>query len=193
MSGLTLTARPLTVDDYRVLPTEGPRCELIEGDIHMLPSPSEFHQQASNKLAWFLESMIMQGSEGALFHAPFDVFLDESNAVQPDLLWISDENLARLDQGFHGAPDLVVEILSPTNSTRDLEVKRRLYQAHSAREIWIVDPLLKTVQIDRLGAHGYEEPRHFGVDDTVTTPLLPGLAIPLQRVFHYAWVGRERK
>jgi Uma2 family endonuclease len=191
MSGMTLTAPPLTVDDYRALPIDGPRWELIDGDMYMLPSPSEFHQSASHILGVILGFHILRQREGAVFQAPFDIFLDNSNAVQPDLIWVGNAKLNQLDQGFHGAPDLVVEILSLSNSMRDLGTKRRLYQKHLVPELWIIDPLKKTVLVDRLEAGGYAPELHLGAEDTLSTPLLPGLEIRLREIFYYPWLEQQ--
>ena len=105
---------PLTVEDYRLLPDGGPRYQLIEGDLFMAPAPNRYHQEISGNIYLLLAKYLEKHPAGKLYAAPFDVYFDEINVHQPDLVFVSKKNLAILtDAGAEGAPDFIVEILSP--------------------------------------------------------------------------------
>ncbi len=113
---------PLTVEDYRSLPETGPRYQLIEGDLYMAPVPNRFHQEISRNLQFKLHAYLRQTGIGKLFNAPFDVYLDETNVFQPDLLVVLNDRLGTLTEaGAEGPPNFVVEILSPKTRRLDLE------------------------------------------------------------------------
>jgi Uma2 family endonuclease len=116
-----------------VLPTE-----LIDGELIEMPSPKPQHQI----LALNLVALLLPLSKpGQLLFAPMDVYLDELNVVQPDLMWIAPDSACVIgDKHLTGAPDLVIEILSPGSSTRDRREKFELYQRFGVREYWLVDP-----------------------------------------------------
>lgn len=180
----TMTAPPLTVQDYLAEPEGGPRWELIDGDPYVLRSPNEFHQRASVQLTVHFVLYLREHGEGEVFHAPFDVFLEEITAVQPDLLFVAHDNPnARIEGGLWGTPDLVVEILSPSNSSYDLVKKRRVYQKHQVRDIWFVDLDAKCVMVDRLGPSGYGDELVFNAEDILTTPILPGFELKVAEIF----------
>ena len=146
--------------DYRKWP-EGERWELIEGvPYSMSPAPFRRHQDITRKLFVKL-AVFLEGHACIPYCAPFDVLLpaeDESDddvdtVVQPDILVFCDRSKLT-EKGARGAPDLVVEILSPSTSKKDLNEKFRLYEKHGVREYWVVDPGNKSVQAWRLGADG---------------------------------------
>jgi len=111
--------------------------ELIEGAIILGGSPRLIHQILVARLYQLLLAHI---PDGLLLFAPSDVTLDEANVVQPDLFWVSDQGQAvPLEDGFHGPPDLVIEVLSPSTAKRDLTAKYRLYERAGVREYWLVD------------------------------------------------------
>src|SRR5579862_5059484 len=141
MAELTYTPAPLTVHDYRELPEAGPRYQLIDGDLHMAPSPNLFHQEISHNFAYLLQIYLDQNPIGKVVSAPLDVFLTETNVYQPDVLFVSKKNLHLLkDDGVHGAPDLVIEILSPSSARLDLGPKKRVYARCGVLEFWVVYP-----------------------------------------------------
>lgn len=179
-----------TFGDY-VQWTDGHRWELHEGEARLMsPAPARSHQHVVFRLAGqvgpFLEGHRCQG-----FLAPFDVRLpigdepDEAIAtvLQPDLLVVCDP--AQLDErGCRGAPDWIVEVLSPSTRGDDLVRKRRLYEQHGVRELWIVDPAARVLQ--RLtrgsGGSGFRETTEPAVGRT-PVEVLPGLEIDWNRVF----------
>ncbi len=127
---------------YKSLP-EGTLAELIDNTIYMSPSPIFKHQKTSRVIARQLENLIVDGELGEVITAPFDVFLDEkSNAVQPDIIVVLKENDSIIDREgtIHGAPDLLIEILSASNEKHDTVRKKELYEKFGVKEYWIVDP-----------------------------------------------------
>lgn len=128
------------MEEFKALP-EGTLAELIHGNLFMTPGPSFTHQQLSrNVFAALLKFVGINENKGELIYAPCDIYLDEvDNVVQPDILYISPENGGiQKHDGFHGVPDLLIEILSPSNSKHDLILKKELYEQFGVREYWIV-------------------------------------------------------
>ena len=123
---------------------------------------------------------------GRAFGAPFDVVFSQFDVVEPDLLCISN---ARLDvlttTNVQGAPNLVVEIGSPSTRQRDETIKRKLYERFGVEEYWVIDPEIETIAVYRRTGESYQRVLELAVerDDTLTTPLLPGLQLPLERIF----------
>ena len=107
--------------------------------------------------------------------------------VEPDLLYMSNERAARGadEANVQGAPELVIEIGSPGTRKRDETIKRRLYERAGVSEYWVVDPELDVVRVYRRGTEGFERPRELTAEasDVLATPLLPGLSLPLARIF----------
>lgn len=116
--------------------------------------------------------------------APFDVVLTQHDVVQPDLLFLSEARRGQITEThLQGAPDLVVEILSPSTRERDLLVKKALYARHGVREYWIVDPREKTIEVLIPSEEGFTLHGLFLEDDTLDSPLLPGFHPPLKDIF----------
>ena len=116
--------------------------------------------------------------------ATFDVVLSDADVVQPDILFVSNERAHIVTQdNVQGAPDLVIEILSPSTAELDRTFKRSLYARHGVREYWLVDPTGKTVEVLALAEQGFDTVALFGPDQVVTSPLLVGLDMNLNEVF----------
>jgi len=119
--------------------------------------------------------------------APLDVVLgegEESEVVQPDIFFISKGREKIIaEEEIRGAPDLVVEIISPGTAERDRGYKKTLYARHGVREYWIVDPKGKTVEVYTLGAKGFELVRMYKANEILESPLLPGLRVDLKEIF----------
>lgn len=137
-----------TVEDIYALP-EGQRAELVEGRIYMMDPPNTKHQQISHLLSWKIENYI-QGKKGVcqVYPAPFAVFLNENayNYVEPDISVICDKNKLD-DKGCHGAPDWVIEIVSPSTQHMDYGIKLFKYRTAGVREYWVVNPMKHTVNV----------------------------------------------
>lgn len=131
------------MDVFKNLP-EGTRIQLIENNLIMSPSPKDRHQEVLEELTFHLTTHVRRKRLGKVRFAPYDVYLDRKNAYQPDLIFISNENLHKIQEnGLHGAPDLVIEVLSPGTGKYDKGKKKTVYERCGVKEYWIVDPATK--------------------------------------------------
>ena len=143
---------------YKMLP-EGTLAELINGQLYMSPTPSPRHQRLVGKLFRKLSRFIEDNDLGEILLSPTDVYLDEeANAVQPDLLFISKNSDLKIieDRPIYGVPDLVIEILSPSNNQYDLTTKKNLYEKFGVTEYWIIDPFDKSAHVYQLQNKTYQ-------------------------------------
>ncbi|MBX9784478.1 MAG: Uma2 family endonuclease [Chitinophagaceae bacterium] len=128
---------------YMLLP-EGTLAELINDTIYMSPTPNYYHQSVSLKIASEINFYVQGNNLGECVTAPMDVFFDDRNALQPDILFISKENLSIVNKGkIKGSPDLIIEVLSPGNKKHDTERKKAIYEKFGIKEYFIVDPETK--------------------------------------------------
>ena len=172
------TATKMTYEDLLLLPDDGMRHELIDGEHFVSPSPIEIHQLISGRLYLAIASHLAKHGGGVVFYAPFDVIFSPGDVVQPDLLFISDARRSiRTGKNVKVAPDLLVEVLSEVNRRHDEVRKRDLYLRNGVTEYWIVDPEIQLVKIYR-GGKKIEM-----TEGALTTPLLPGLTIDLADLF----------
>ncbi|MCF6149713.1 MAG: Uma2 family endonuclease [Candidatus Kuenenia sp.] len=173
----------LTYNDYAAM-DDDKRYELIEGELYMVPAPGFQHQTISRDLGVALWEFVKKNNLGTVLYAPFDVVLSETDVVQPDIVFISNERMGLMtEKNLRGAPDLVIEILSSTTKERDKLVKKRLYMEYGVKEFWIVDPDKKTVEIMVLKDTGYETVGIYFIDDELVSPLLKGFRLDLKEVF----------
>ena len=168
---------------------EGERYELIRGEAFAMAGPNTRHQIVSGRIFLQLGNHL-EGKPCRAFYAPFDVRLfydeelgeDDDTVVQPDIMVVCDKNKIG-DEGIRGAPDLVIEILSPSNTAIEMEEKRCLYRDAGVREYWVADPKNNRVTVycfrggEVLSAKTYESA------DTAPVGILPGFGIALDRVF----------
>jgi Uma2 family endonuclease len=177
----------LTYDDFVLFPDDGKRHELVDGEHYATPSPGTRHQQISGRLFLTIGNWLEANPIGQVFHAPYDVVISPFDIVEPDLLYFSNERAAKVLTPVNaaGAPELVVEIVSPDSRKRDETIKRRLYERSGVVEYWVVDPDLDVVRVYRLKDNRFARPVELSREDgdLLTTPLLPGLEIPLARIF----------
>ena len=181
------TAQPavkLTYEDYCAAPADE-RYELLDGELIMVPAPNLKHQRVNRELSTRLDRFIKDQALGELLYAPCDVLLSDNDIVQPDLLFVSREREHLLSGGknVQGAPDLAVEILSPSSAEQDRGKKRALYGKHGVTEYWLVDPVAETIQIHRLQGEVLLPTRTFARDETLRSPLLTGLELHLDEIF----------
>ena len=157
---------------------DGKRWEVIDGEFYMAPPPSSAHQYASGALHAILWQHVTSNRLGVVLAAPLGVVLDEENGIQPDVVFVSAarREIVR-ERGIEGAPDLVVEVLSPSTRARDLGVKMRRYAAAGVSHCWILDPTIRSVTAYRLSASGYDLTGTFGPGSTFQPELFPGLSI----------------
>ncbi len=172
-----------TYEDYCRMPA-GLRYELVEGDLRMVPSPSVSHQRVSKRLQRLLVEWIEDQGLGEVFDAPMDVVLDQHNVVQPDLLFISKERLGIITKpNIQGAPDLVVEILSPSTAEWDRATKRRAYEKYGVQELWVADPEGQTIEVAARKEARLETIQVYPRGTTMTSPVLPGFALDVDHLF----------
>ncbi|HWI52586.1 MAG TPA: Uma2 family endonuclease [Symbiobacteriaceae bacterium] len=181
---MSLPGPRFTYEDYLLLP-EDKRYELIEGELLVTPAPATRHQRILLKLAVRLSVYSEANGLGQVLPAPCDVILSSENVVQPDVLYVVRQRLSIINPagGVHGAPDLVVEILSPSTASRDQVFKRKLYGKYGVREYWVVDPAASTIEVLVLGASGLETSRVFPIGSAVVSLLLPDLLLTVDDVF----------
>ena len=135
-----------TYEDYRNLP-EGAPYQLINGELIMTPAPTTYHQRISKRLELELLKLEEKGL-GEVLYAPIDVYFSETETYQPDLVFIVKERLDIIEeQRIKGAPDLVMEILSPATAYYDLKIKLHVYEQSGVREYWLVDPIEKSIEV----------------------------------------------
>lgn len=177
--------RKLTYEDYLLFPEDGLRHEILEGEHFVTNAPSRWHQKAVSNLLYFLmDHLRREPSLGEAYTAPFEVLFSQYNVALPDLIFVSQERAGILtDKNIQGAPDLIVEVLSPTTRQADETVKLPVYERFGVREYWLVDPQLQTVRVFRQAGRGFALPEHLSAGDVLTTPLLPGLQIPVGQIF----------
>ena len=178
----------LTYEDFVCFPDDGMRHELIDGVHYVTPCPITRHQQLAGRLYLAIGNYLERQPEvGQVFFAPFDVVFSRWDVVEPDLLFIAANQLEILtDANIQGAPALVIEILSPGTRTRDLGIKRELFDRGGVREYWVVDPKAEDLTIYRRTPDGrLSKASQLGASDTETlsTPLLPGFALSLAKLF----------
>jgi len=172
-----------TYNDYLLLP-EDKRYEILDGELLMVPAPNVRHQRVSKRLAVALISHTEARDLGEILYAPCDLLLSEENVVQPDILFVRKERLGIIGAAnVTSAPDLVIEILSPGNRSRDLELKRKTYARFGIQEYWIVDPEAETAEVLFWSEAGYRSAGSYGKSDCLSSPLLPDLSLPLSAVF----------
>jgi Uma2 family endonuclease len=177
----------LTYDDFVLFPDDGKRHELIDGEHYVTPSPNNRHQRVSFNLTMLIGGWLETHPIGRLYYAPFDVVFSRFDVVEPDLLYMSKERAVEVltDANVQGAPELVIEIGSPGTRKRDETIKRTLYERAGVQEYWIVDPDIDVVRIYRRAGKRFAPPvaRSRESGDVITTSLLPGLELPLARIF----------
>lgn len=174
-----------TYEDWARLPDDGTRYEVIDGVLYMAPPPSTAHQSTSNRLSNAMTNHADNHRLGHVFTAPIGVRLpDHPVPVQPDILFIRAEREGIIGgQYVEGTPDLVVEILSPSNWSYDREEKFRLYEEAGVPEYWIVDPRIKSVEVFVLEAGEYVLLGKWGAGGTATSRVVAGFEIPVTAIF----------
>jgi Uma2 family endonuclease len=179
---MVTTVKKLTYADYEKIPADGFRHEVIEGEEFVTPPPSTDHQTSVVNLTRILGNHITLKKLGRLFVAPTAVALSKYNTVEPDVFFVSKAN-ARIitPKNIQGAPDLVIEVLSPSTAANDRGPKLAMYDKMGVREYWMIDPVAKMIEI-----HEFRSPRRtrsYDGDQSFQSELLPDLAIRLEDIF----------
>ncbi len=173
------------VRDYMAIPDgDERRYELIDGELMLAPAPNTAHQLVAGRLYRILSDLAEELSLGTVFIAPYDVVLSESDVLQPDVLLISPEHLGIVgERNVQGAPDLVIEVLSPSTVDRDRMLKASSYLRFGVPEYWIVDPVDRTIEVLRAGQTEFETIRVYTQGTYVESPSIPGLKLDVEGVF----------
>ncbi|MBI1822416.1 MAG: Uma2 family endonuclease [Nitrospirae bacterium] len=178
------TAIKLTYQDYLQITDDLNRHEIIDGEHYVTPSPITKHQRISKQLFLRLNKWVEDHHLGEVYETPLDVVLSDIDVVVPDLLFVSKSRMPIFtEKNIHGAPDLVIEILSPSTASRDLGIKKRLYEKHGVKEYWIVDPDKQTIAVFTLTNGKFSEIQKLTIKNELTSSLFPGLKIPISSVF----------
>ncbi len=177
----------LTYEDYRLIPDDGRRYELLEGKLHVTPAPGLEHQHVSKRVFTILLRYFEEGGRGEVFYAPLDVILAEDDVVQPDLVVVRDP-AQRSSRGIEGAPFLLVEVISPGRAHYDRTVKAQRYAARGVPHYWIVDPEARRLECFRLEDGRYALQVAGTGKEVVEVPDFPTLSIPLATL----WFGGTR-
>ena len=173
----------LTYADYMQTPDDI-RYELLDGELILAPSARTAHQRTTRKVLRRLDDFVEENELGEVFVAPYDVVLDDFNVVQPDILFVSNERSHIItDLNIQGAPDLVIEILSPSTARRDKTQKRDLYAQHEVPEYWQADTDAGSVIVLTLEDGAYRVAGIYAKGQTVVSPLLPGFSLNVDDVF----------
>lgn len=180
------TLTRMTVADYDALPDDGPRYELIDGDLIEIPAPTPLHQAVQAHLLALMHLFVLQrGLLGRVFGAPLDVQLS-GRIVQPDILYISSERIAIItDRRIVGAPDLVLEVSSPSTEDYDRGDKRELYRMAGVREYWVIDTEARSATLWTLVGNRYKElPQDR--DGVIRSGIMTDFAVDIGPVFAVA-------
>jgi Uma2 family endonuclease len=166
--------------------------ELLDGELVAKSAPSPFHQRVSRNIVIAMHEFVTTHSLGEVLYAPVDVFLDEYNAPQPDVLFISTAkaHIVTVD-GVQDVPDLVVEILSPSSVKRDRGLKMKLYERHGVAEYWLVDVRARSVEVYANAGNDFELHEVYVAERerepersvAVRSLVLPEFAMPIDAVF----------
>ncbi|HZG68876.1 MAG TPA: Uma2 family endonuclease [Herpetosiphonaceae bacterium] len=176
-----------TTADLELMPDDGKRYEIVDGELYVSTQPHYYHQYACGRIYLCLENWNDQTHAGQAIQVPGLIF-GENDDVAPDVIWISNERLQTAlapDGKLHAAPELVVEVLSPgsTNERRDREVKLKLYSRRGVLEYWIVDWRQRQVEVYRRKEAALSLVATLYEKDELRSPLLPGFACDVRRLF----------
>jgi Uma2 family endonuclease len=173
----------MTYDEYSLLPDDGKRYQVIEGELIVSPSPNFRHQNTVWRLGNLLRTFADTNGLGVVIGAPMDVILEPQTIVQPDLLFIRHENIGIIGDIIEGAPDLCIEVLSPSTGLHDRHTKKAVYARCGVREYWIVDPVRESVAVYDLDDGTYTLRAEASGDAVVSSLVLTGFAIPARTIF----------
>ena len=176
----------LSYEEFRQLPDDGKRYELISGEVHLTPAPNTKHQFVVHNLDISLSPYVQKNKLGEVWEAPLDVRLAEGTALQPDLVFVANRRAEIVREEFiAGAPDLVVEVLSASTAVHDGATKLPIYAAASVPEVWLIDSQAKTVEVLKLQGKKYFVDATLAGDQVLTSNLFPGWQLPLRDLFDF--------
>ncbi len=182
---MTTQTQRLTYDEYLAGPEIKARYDIVDGEIFMPPSPSLEHQTILLRLVLLVHQFASENQLGQVRFAPLDVIIrrEPLRTRQPDLLFVSNERAGILGQVIEGAPDLVVEVLSPANTRSDIAGKLEDYATLGVAECWLVSPEARSVEVLELGQGEWQRLGIFGLGDQVQSRVLAGVGLAVTEIF----------
>ncbi|MEN9223473.1 MAG: Uma2 family endonuclease [Thermostichus sp. DRC_bins_24] len=182
-----IAAHRFTSSDLALMPDDGKRYEVIDGELYVTHQPSWQHQYAASRIFRFLDEWSDSTGLGMANTAPGLIFAEDDD-VAPDVVWISHTRLQTAlqeDGKLHSAPELVIEVVSPgsRNASRDRQIKLKLYSRRGVQEYWILDPLQKQAEIYRRHEGSLTLIKTCLQEDILESPLLPGFVCPLPKLW----------
>jgi Uma2 family endonuclease len=169
-----------TYEDLKLIPPDRNRYEIVDGELFVSPAPRTLHQIIVVNLLTTLNLYVRQHRLGRVFVAPYDVVFGIGTVLEPDVLFVSNARLHYIgEDNLSGPPDLAVEVISESTKRLDREIKLKQYALYGVSEYWLVDPEGNTVDVHRLKEGEYELAERLGFRDTLTSPLFPGLKLPV--------------
>lgn len=174
-----------TYQDYLNLPEDGNRYEIMNGELIMVPAPNTIHQDIILNIVEELRKFVKISQKGKLYIAPIDVVLSETNVVQPDILFIAKEHFNIItEKNISGAPDLIIEILSPSTGYYDLVEKKEIYEKFGVQEYWIVDPRKQRVEIYTNIENRFKLIQQLQKEGVLKSKVLEGFQIDVKNIFN---------
>ncbi|MBC7870172.1 MAG: Uma2 family endonuclease, partial [Chitinophagaceae bacterium] len=171
----------MTADEFLMLEDRDLLTQLIDGEIVMAPPPIPDHQRIVFKFAKLIDSLI---SNGEVFVAPIELLLDDGSVPQPDVVWVAVGGRCVIEEKrLHGAPELIIEVLSPGTARYDKIEKYKLYERHGISEYWIASPVEQYVEVFSLENGKFKFMGVFGAEQSFESPVLGGQAVDLTKIF----------
>ena len=182
---MTTQTKKLTYEEWLKEPETKERYEIVDGEVIMPAAPLVVHQTFSGNIYRPLWPFVRENGLGRVWYAPVDVVVQQTplRVRQPDLLFVSSKNAAIVDDRIYGGPDLVVEILSPSNNRSGIEGRLVDYARIECQECWVVSPEACTVEVLRLENGQWRRNDLYGLGDSLESTVLPGFELPVSDIF----------
>jgi Uma2 family endonuclease len=173
-----------TYEDYAAIPEDGHRYEVIEGVLYMSPAPIPRHQKIVKELLYYLKLFVELPELGEVYIGPVDVELGYRNVVQPDVFVLLNEHFdLETETRIVGAPDLAIEVASPSTASRDRHKKRSAYASAGVPEYWLVYPKDQMIEVLILEGSLYRSLGSFSGRDTLPSRVIPDLPVSVEQFF----------
>ncbi len=183
------TDTKITYEEYYKI-NDVKQYEVIEGELTVVPAPSFKHQNISGNIHIILSSFVKKNNLGVIVTAPIDVILDKTNIVQPDLVFVSKENISIIneDKGVMGTPDFVIEIISKGSKYTDTYRKKDLYEKFGIKEYWLIDPFSQSIEVFTLDENNkYDLYSEGFIEDSIKSFVFLELIVSVEEVFKKDW------
>jgi len=175
----------LTYEDYvKLTPPDSGNYELLNGQIYFLASPKPSHQRISIRLSYFLAACVIANNLGEIFPAPMDVIFTEHDTFQPDLLFISKERLSIIGENkIEGSPDLLIEILSPSNDNSEISYKKHIYESTGVKEYWLINVEKQTLTLYKQLENELRWQQNIQKNEVLKSEIIQGFELELSNIF----------